>query len=166
MEVNEFSKFKLRVNINAPIEQVFDRWATPAGLESWFLRNAKFYNNEGQEVDKNSHLKEGSTYEWYWHGYSDAVVEKGKVLKVENGNHFAFTFSLECKVTISIYAEEGETICELVESDLPVDEETIKRHYAGDSRGWVFYLANLKSILEGGLDLRNKKEEIRDVITA
>jgi hypothetical protein len=32
--------------------------------------------------------------------------------------------------------------------------------------GWTFYLANLKSILEGGLDLRNKNPEIQKMINA
>ena len=166
MDINEFSRFKLRVNINAPIEQVYNAWTTPDGLESWFLRNAAFSDNDGNARDKSTHVQQGDSYSWYWHGYSDAVVEHGKVLAIGDGNRFEFTFSLECKVSISIYIEAVETICELVESGLPVDEETIRRHYAGDSRGWLFYLANLKSILEGGLDLRNKKEEIQDVITS
>jgi hypothetical protein len=71
-----------------------------------------------------------------------------------------------CPVTISIYPESDETIVELVESDLPTDQETILKHFVGDSKGWIFYMVNLKSILEGGLDLRNKKTELTNVITS
>ena len=69
-------------------------------------------------------------------------------------------------MNISIYSQHGETIVELVESNLPTDDETMLKHYVGDSKGWIFYLTNLKSVLEGGLDLRNKKNELTDVITS
>lgn len=65
-----------------------------------------------------------------------------------------------------MYPEADETIVELTESGLPTDDKTKAGHFVGDSRGWIFYLTNLKSILEGGLDLRNKKMEIKNVITA
>jgi hypothetical protein len=32
--------------------------------------------------------------------------------------------------------------------------------------GWSFFMVNLKSILENGYDLRNKNEELKNVITA
>ena len=111
-------------------------------------------------------VQEGDQYEWYWHGYPDSVLERGKVLSANGKDQFSFTFSLGCPVNISIYTEHGETIVQLVESNLPTDEETMLKHYVGDSKGWIFYLANLKSVLEGGLDLRNKRMELTDVITA
>ncbi len=33
-------------------------------------------------------------------------------------------------------------------------------------KGWTFYMTNLKSILEGGIDLRNKIESVKNVINA
>jgi hypothetical protein len=161
-----FSMFKLRVNINAGIDKAYQAWATRDGLESFFLRQAIFKDEKGIERQGDAPLQEGDTYLWRWHGYPDDVAEKGKVLKANGKNLFSFTFSLGCPVTISIYTEQDQTIVELVESNLPTDEDTIKKHYVGDSRGWIFYLANLKSVLEGGLDLRNKNDKILNVITA
>ena len=161
-----FSAFKLRVNINASIEKAYQAWSTRAGLESWFLRQAIFKDAEGKDRGSDMPIQENDNYTWRWHGYPDDIAEKGKVLKANGKNLFSFTFSMGCPVTISIYTELDQTIVELVESNLPTDEETIKKHYVGDSRGWIFYLANLKSILEGGLDLRNKNEKIMNVITA
>ena len=166
MEESQWSKFKLRVNLNASVEKAYRCWATPAGLEEWFLRDASFKDAAGNAKDKNALLQEGDTYQWLWYGYPDSVMEKGTVLKANGKDEFVFTFSLGCPVTISIYKEAGETIVQLVESDLPTDQGTMLQHFVGDSKGWIFYLANLKSILEGGLDLRNKKEELVDVITA
>jgi uncharacterized protein YndB with AHSA1/START domain len=163
---SNWSEFKLRVNINSPIETVYRHWATAAGLESWFLRKAVFTTTDGQQRDGQSFLQPGDQYEWVWHGYPDSVNEKGKILQANARNVFGFTFSLGCPVTITITSECNETIVQLVESNLPADESTLFKHYVGDSRGWIFYLANLKSVLEGGLDLRNRKIELQNVITS
>lgn len=163
---NQWSKFRLRVNVKSDVKTAYKAWSSPQALESWFLRKAVFRDANGAVKDGASVIAEGDTYEWYWHGYPDSVVEKGKVLKANGENHFSFTFSMDCPVTVSIYEEAGETIVELVESDLPTDSETALKYFVGDSRGWIFYMANLKSILEGGLDLRNKKMELTNVITS
>lgn len=166
MHTQPWSEFKLRVNIRTDIQRAYQAIATPAGLESWFLRKAEFKDKNGVARAKEAPLLEGDTYEFYWHGYPDSVVEKGKILGSNGENRFSFTFSHNCPVTVSIYTEFGETIVELVESNLPTDEATRMRHYVGDSKGWIFYLTNLKSILETGYDLRNRKVELTDVITA
>ncbi len=166
MENDQWSQFKLRVNIQKDTDAVYHLWSTANGLERWFLRNAIFKDPNGNVRDGDSPIQQGDTYEWYWHGYPDSVVEKGKVLKADGRKVFSFTFSMDCPVTVSLYTEAGETIVELIESDLPTDETTMLKHYVGDSRGWIFYLINLKSILEGGVDLRNKKVELVDVITS
>ncbi|HXB95057.1 MAG TPA: SRPBCC domain-containing protein [Puia sp.] len=157
---NNWNSFRLRVNINQPPDKVFAAISTPAGLESWFLRRAAFSGASGDE-----RIRPGEAYEWLWHGYPDNVAVKGSVTAVD-GSVFAFTFSMGSLVSISTYRECDETIVELVESGLPTDEETMMKHYVGDSKGWIFYLVNLKSVLEGGLDLRNRKEELKNVITA
>lgn len=162
---SDFSQFKLRVNIKTSIENAYRAWATPAGLESWFLRQVVFSADNGVVRAGDELIKEKDQYKMYFNCYPDSVTEDGKVLKANDKNLFSFTFSKGCPVTISIYPEHEETIVELVESNLPTDETTIKRYYIGDSKGWIFYLTNLKSVLEGGLDLRNKNEAISDVIT-
>ncbi len=179
---NKWSHFKLRVNIRQPLDKVYAAWATPGGLESWFLRRALVGVREvpgltgvpGSDVAgppgihrlPGESMEAGDHYAWYWHGYPDTVVEKGTIIAANGVDHFAFTFSLGCPVSISLYREHDETIVELVESELPTDEETMLAHYVGDSKGWIFYLTNLKSVLEGGLDLRNRRTELTNVITA
>lgn len=166
MENSQWSQFKLRVNINTDIRHAYEKWGTPEGLESWFLRDVVFKDPNGDLRENNALIQSGDTYEWYWHGYPDSVVEKGKVLKANGKDLFSFTFSMECPVTVSMYKESNEIIVELIERGLPTDEETTLKHFVGDSKGWIFYLTNLKSVLEGGLDLRNKRPELTNVITA
>ena len=195
---NKWSLFKLRVNIRQPLDKVYAAWATPAGLESWFLRRALMgvggIPGSGDPATAEARLlaerwtgggpkpagpgpagihrlaeefiQAGDNYAWYWHGYPDTAFGKGTIIAANGADHFAFTFSLGCPVSIGLYRELDETIVELVESELPTDEEAKLRHYVGDLKGWTFYLTNLKSVLEGGLDLRNRRAELTNVITA
>ena len=189
---NKWSEFKLRVNIRVPLDKVYPAWATPAGLESWFLRKAAITCVGGTTGTAGtagtagttgttggagaagaaalrpagSFIQKGDRYEFYWHGYPENLSEKGIVTAANGTNHFAFTFTKDCPVSVSLCRECDETIVELVESGMAVDEATVLRQYVGDSKGWIFYLTNLKSVLEGGLDLRNCKTELGNVITA
>ncbi|HEX4852001.1 MAG TPA: SRPBCC domain-containing protein, partial [Puia sp.] len=70
------------------------------------------------------------------------------------------------QVTISISSEQGETLVILEQDHIPTDEESKAYFHIGCTKGWVFYLTNLKSILEGGIDLRNKNLALQDMINA
>ena len=163
---DSWDEFKLRVNIRTSIEEAYLAWATPKGLESWFLRKALITVPGGTKKEARALIQVGDHYEWYWHGHPDTITEKGSILSANGKNTFSFTFSKGCPVGIFIYTGFEETIVELRETGLPTDEETKLKHYVADSKGWLFYLTNLKSVLEGGLDLRNRKIELTNVITA
>ncbi|NJM26550.1 MAG: hypothetical protein HC859_14810, partial [Bacteroidia bacterium] len=83
MNTSVYSQFKLRVNINAPVAKVYNMWATQQGLESWFLRRALFAAGSGNKRADADAIQKGDAYEWTWHGYPDAVMEKGKVLQAQ-----------------------------------------------------------------------------------
>jgi uncharacterized protein YndB with AHSA1/START domain len=161
----DFSQFKLRVNIRTSIENAYRAWATPSGLDSWFIGKMIFTAEDGAPRIGDVLAQEGDEYACSSYRHPQTVMIKGKVLKANGKNLFSFSFSKGCPVTVSIYTEQNETIVELIESNLPTDEETMRKHYVGDSKGWIFYLTNLKSVLEGGLDLRNKNADITNVIT-
>ena len=115
---NKWSEFRLRVNIDASPEKVYRAWATPGGLESWFLRKAiiRETGGEGTGGDMRSAdalIQKGDGYEWYWHGHPDSVAVKGAIGEANGKDRFLFTFSLGCPVSISLYRECDETIVEL-----------------------------------------------------
>jgi len=183
----------LRINTSAPVEKVYAALATKAGLESWFLKKADISSGaaagagmagaagveEGavgavggtvgaggslrQPGDK---IQKGDEYEFRWHGHPDSMSHKGKIIAADGKSQFTFTFSQDLPVSVSIYKECDETIVELVETFDPTDEGVAKKHYLGNMKGWIFFMINLKSVLEGGLDMRNRKEELRNVLTA
>jgi uncharacterized protein YndB with AHSA1/START domain len=161
----DFSQFKLRVNIKTSVENAYQAWATPAGLKSWFLGRVVITDENGVDRKPDEMAKANDDYSFFFANYPDTVGLKGKILKANDKNVFSFSFSKDVPVTITIYSEGGETIVELIESNMATDMDNVKKQYCGDSKGWVFYLTNLKSILEGGLDLRNNNTAISNVIT-
>lgn len=161
MEKHDWSRFNKRVTINADKQTIFDYLSKRDNIEKWFLSQAEFYGSEGETRNRNLHVEKGDTYKWMWHG-SDNVAE-GEIFEVNVPDHIKFSF-LGCAVEVEITEEEGETMVELVQSEIPLDEESIKNLHVGCSRGWTFYLTNLKSILEGGIDLRNRNINLVDVI--
>ena len=162
----DFSNFKLRINIQAPAQLIYRSLATPAGLEQWFLREAIFYSSEHLKREAEELIQVDDTYSMRWHGYSDEITHTGKVLCGDGLQQFGFTFSLGCPVIFNIYPDQKTQILELICRDLPVLNGMPHEHFIIDPRGWTFYLTNLKSVLEGGLDLRNRDASLTQVITA
>ena len=58
----------------------------------------------------------------------------------------------------------NQTLVELTQVEIPLDKESKRNIRLGCAFGWTFYLLNLKSVIEGGLDLRNKDMELIGVV--
>jgi len=163
-----WNKFERRIALSPSVDplMVYQAWVTRAGIESWFLRQAIFTDTSGRQRADKENVQTGDTYEWLWFGYDDSTLEKGTILSANDKDSLKFTFSGGSIVTISVGKEQGEIICSLVQ-EMPMEEELEKRYFFIEcSRGWTFYLANLKSILQGGIDLRNKNVGIHNVVNA
>lgn len=166
MEKYDWSKFTQRIAVKAEPQTLYDAWATPAGLEHWFLRKAIFTKPDGKPGNTKEHIQKDDTYEWNWYGWSDDTVERGKILEANGKDYFRFVFGKAGIVSITIKTEENQIIVELVQEEIPLDEKSKVDFHLGCSTGWTFYLANLKSIYEGGLDLRNKDERLKRVVNS
>lgn len=166
MSEYNWSTFTKRIPIKAEPTEIFRAWTIPGQLEEWFLRKALFQSKDNAERSSGQHIQKNDTYRWYWHGWSDDIVEEGTVLDVRENSMLKFVFGKAGIVQVSIKAEEGETVCELIQSRIPDDEEARINFHIGCGQGWTFYLTNLKSILEGGIDLRNKNQNLQQVINS
>ncbi len=162
----DWSRFEQRIPINVTTDAVYNAWATQQGLESWFLREALFTNNEGVSKAKSDMVRPGDTYQWRWHGWPDDVQEKGAILSANHKDEVSFSFGKAGNVKVKVLNEKGSTICYLEQYSIPTDEQSITHYHLGCMKGWLFYLTNLKSILEGGIDLRNKNVELKEVINS
>jgi Activator of Hsp90 ATPase homolog 1-like protein. len=165
MEKHDWSKFSLKINIDADVEDIFNAWSIPGELEKWFLRSAKFQHN-GAELSKNARVQDGDAYEWLWHGHPDTSIEKGTIRHTNGVDTIGFDFSGGAYVTVEIADVGGECICMLTQEDIPTDEHGMVNYNMGCQVGWTFYLTNLKSHLEGGIDLRNKNMRFAGVVNS
>ena len=160
MKDDKLTAFKLIGDYNTDIRSLYEAWATTAGIEKWFLRKANFYTVPRHTREPHEFIKKEDTYDWYWHGYNDQVFESGQILESNGTDFLKFTFSGRSEVSINLQTRNGVSIVELTQQYIPAEEDPTKNLYIQCQKGWIFYLANLKSVLEGGVDLRNKKLEV------
>lgn len=162
----DWSRFVTRININAPIEKLYWCWATREGMEYWFLRLSEYKKPDGNVRAGNEPVQPGDTYTWRWHGWSDETMEIGSILDCNGKDIFKFSFGKAGDCTVTLKNELGQNIVELLQSNIPTTDEGMHYWHLGCKTGWTFYLANLKSLLEGGIDLRNKDEKLQNVINS
>lgn len=162
----DWSRFVVRINVNAPADKLYHAWATREGMEYWFLRLSEYKKADGALRGDNDFVEKGYTYKWLWHGWPDETVEHGIVLDCNGKDFFKFSFGKAGNCAVTIKKEEGETIVELVQDNIPIDEQGMHYWHLGCKTGWTFYLANMKSLYEGGIDLRNKNEKLQQVLNS
>ncbi len=161
-----WKEFTRRIPVKAPAKAIYEAWSTQQGLESWFLRLAQFTSTSGAIRNKQEQVQAGDKYKWLWFGYDDDVVENMEIISANDWDQLQFRFSGGCIVTVSIRQQDGENICELVQQ-MPMEDEKEQQYFFIEcGKGWTFYLSNLKSILEGGVDLRNKNLSLQNVVNA
>jgi len=156
MDANKLTSFKIIGDFNTDIRSLYEAWTTTEGLEKWFLRKADFYTIPKRLREPGEFILKEDLYEWYWHGYNDDVFEKGEILEANGTDSLKFTFSGNSVVSINLSSRNGVSIVELTQENIPLEDEPEKNLYIQCQKGWIFYLANLKSVIEGGVDLRNK----------
>lgn len=164
MKTLDWSQFEERIPIKASNKQIIDAWSTAEAIETWFLSNADYFDKEGQKIGKDQTIQAGYTYNWSWYGYPD-YVDSGKIISFDE-NKITFSFGEEFTVSVSCIIEQDETLLVLHQSGMQTDDQNKMNFYLGCTKGWTFYMTNLKSILEGGIDLRNKNDELKRVINS
>ena len=161
-----WTKFTKRIPVKAEISKVYKAWSSQRELEKWFLRKAEFTKPDGSLRNPDDEIQKGDYYGWWWHGYPDSVFEKKQIVETNSKDFLQFGFTLDCIVSVKLFTLEEETIVELTQDNIPLDDNPATNLHVGCGEGWTFYLANLKSYLEGGIDLRNKNERIQGVINS
>jgi hypothetical protein len=162
----DWSRFTVRININAATEKLYHAWATRSGMEDWFLRLSEYKKPDASLRGNDELVMEGDSYKWLWHGWPDETAEYGEILDCNGKDLFKFSFGKAGNCTVRIYNEQSETIVELMQDNIPTDEQGMHFWHLGCKTGWTFYLANMKSLYEGGIDLRNKNVNLQQVLNS
>lgn len=152
----DWTRFSVAINIRASSDVLYKAWATRKGIEEWFLRVSDYHNPEGIALNSETEVNPGDTYRWLWHGWPDESAENGTIIDANGSDFMRFSFGKAGICSVRINPHENEYIVHLTQEEIPETEEGRQTWHIGCKTGWTFYLANLKSVLEGGIDLRNR----------
>jgi len=162
MENFDWTQFSKRVYINSDLASVYAHWTTSAALEKWFLAKALFKTKNGDSISPTEPVQTGDIYQWTW--FAQNYHEEGTIIETNGIDYLSFSFAGNCTVKIKMSQVKHQTLVELIQSAIPIDNASKENIRLGCAFGWTFYLINLKSVLEGGLDLRNKDTELIGVV--
>ena len=162
MDNFNWTQFSKRIFINTEIALAYDFWTKSVELEKWFLSKSIFFLKNGKEIPPSENVLPESKYNWNW--FAQNHFEEGIVLTANGIDLIEFSFAGECKVQVKLSKENNKVLVELTQTEIPLDNISKENVRLGCAFGWTFYLLNLKSVLEGGLDLRNKNTELTGVV--
>lgn len=167
----DWSQFQLGIFIRATPDDIYDFWTTSAGLTRWFLRAAEFAPSDGPPPARSRKAKSlpafdeldlrpaaercepSDRYRWEWH-YNGGVVGEGWILDMRPPTRLVFTFGDRMEVELRM-RKQGD-LCEINLRQYNIPDTPVGRTsmHIGCRVAWAFFLSNLKSVAEGGLDLR------------
>ncbi len=158
----DWSAFSMKILIKTSINDVYRAWTLSSELEKWFLEKATFWGLDRQVMPPNEQAGAGCRYQWSY--YLHEEVENGKYHEANGKDHIQFSFAGDCVVDVKLSEKYDWVLVELTQKNIPTDEISKQEIRLGCYKGWAFYLVNLKSVLEGGLDLRNKDENFKPMV--
>ncbi len=141
--------------------EIFSFAATGGGLEKWFIGKAEFRSPDNIKRNQGEIAQAGDKFQIDWLAKDLSV--NGEVIEVKDNSVFRFTFGPLFIVTIIVKQHGARTLF------------TLKQEYApGAARNdfahinccvcWAFFVTNLKSVAEHGIDLRETGSEDESLV--
>jgi len=158
----DWTTFTRKIAIKAELSDIYDGWTKAAEIEKWFLRKAIFKDTKETPIGRDNKVEKGFAYEWNWYLFD--TTESGKITDANGQDFIQFTFAGNCLVDINLSKQEDYVIVELTQKNIPTDDNSKQGIRLGCDSGWSFFLVNLKSVYEGGLDLRNKDTRLKGML--
>jgi uncharacterized protein YndB with AHSA1/START domain len=155
LEKNDWTTFDLYVAIDAKPSTIMNSWSTINGMESFFVQMMRITGPDSAELDPDAKARPGDRFVWRWDSGRRIA---GEYLQTEARNEVRFTFG-ESKVSIMARPYKTGSLLRLRQYDIP-DTEQARMHIYGNCRAaWVYFLTVLKTLLEHGIDARDKTRE-------
>ena len=146
----DWTRFELVFYYDQSVENVFLAWSTADGLESFFIEHASFTSLSGVRRDGRDIVESGDTYRWDWRHPNSL---DGQITAVELNRHIEFTFG-DMKVSLTFSTVGEQTELHLLQSGIADTEQGRVSGHLNCRSCWIFFLTNLKSVLESERDLR------------
>jgi uncharacterized protein YndB with AHSA1/START domain len=135
------------VTVDAPRDEVFRALTDTGALKRWWI------------TDGSSEPRTGGRFRYEWRMADPASdhVQEGAYAEVVEGERVAYPWSAgpagDTSVTFALADAGGGTRVTLTHAGFSADPQHADVHDRHD-QGWQGFLANLKSVLEGGPDNR------------
>lgn len=151
-EAYDWSRFDIVFYYDQSPSEVFRTWATPSGLTSFFIDRAVFTGPDGNERSPDEVVSAGDRYRWDWrHPY----WLEGEITRVVPAREISFTFG-SMRVSVRFADVDGKTELVLVQTGIPDSPDGRVFGHLNCRSCWIFFLTNLKSVLDTGTDLRDQ----------
>jgi len=148
----DWAQFDLHVAVDAKPERILEVWSTVDGLESFFVEMMRISRPDGVERATNEPAEPGDKFVWRW---QNGRCVMGRYLEPQADNEVRFTFG-ESKICISVKPYQDGSLLRLKQYDIPETEEARMYIHANCRGAWVYFLTVLKTLLEKGVDGRDK----------
>ena len=163
VQPHDWSVFDVYLYMEAAPLDVLRYWQTVEGFTQFFvaaMTAGQDNSGEGEEVNL-SILETGSRYNWrYIHDYSG----EGLILQVTD-RAVEFTFGANYSVNVSVTPIGSGTRLHLRQSGIGQDDREQVQGTLNCRSCWLYFLVNLKSVVESGNDLRDQNPATADAIS-
>ena len=150
-ETYDWSQFHVRMYYLAPMDDVFRRFSTAAGLESFFVHHAEHHGPGGELRSPEAFVQAGDTYHWtYVHDYAHG----GAFTAFEQSVRVAFTFG-SMQVDIHFRQVEDAVEVDLHQTQCATEDPECAWQHVNCRSCWIYFMTNLRSILATGHDVRD-----------
>lgn len=153
MTENNFNlaEFRHSIYLHSLKGEVYYYIATGDGICRWFMGQAEYIDSNGNILNAAVPARKDDTFRWQW--LAKDLNISGHVIESAENELFSFTFGKLFEVSITIKEVEGRTLLTLHQKYATGAEKNDFAHI-NCCTCWVFFLTNLKSVLEHGIDLR------------
>lgn len=153
-------KFSHGIYLDCSQSTAYDHIAKAEGFTKWFIGQADYVSGNIVRLPGN-YIQAGDSFIWKW--LAKDLELKGTILKAEKDAELTFTFGLLHEVKIILYESNTRTHLRLEQYYIPGAEPNDFLHI-NCAVCWVFFLTNLKSVIEHGNDLRETAVDDEELV--
>ncbi len=152
MSAYDWSQFHVHMYYLAPLDEVFRRFATATGLESFYLGRAEFTSPDGTLRAPDEVIAAGDAYDWtYLHDFSHG----GKIEAVVPNELVRFSFG-PMTVAVRFETVDGATHVDLHQTGCATEDPDRAWQHVNCRSCWIYFMTNLRSVLATGFDVRDR----------